>query len=715
MILLFEISGDETRETFFDFGSLTTVVKWGIFYPMALLVTIIFLVGFLRLVRIWYQGKNAIPPWKLPFVLFRRLFVWRRSKKIIGAKILQRGRYSWVMHTAIMVGFLGLFFVTALLSLHEWTFPFLKGWNYIIWTVAGEIFGLLLIFGVVMALLRRFIFRKNDFQEAQVVDTLILWLFLLLGITGFLAEALRLATLDAKHGSIPDFEIAGFVGYTLATLFLGLEEDLLVFLVHLNWFFHALLVGVLLAFLPYSKLAHMIVGGTHVLLVVEAPPGTVDFPEEGIEKAEHLSFQQLVSLDACMECHRCHNACPAQRSGEPLSPMMVVKDLQHAAHTVYGLRALLSKIGLSNHSSPLIESVHGAYGKRGITPEVLWACTTCLACVYECPVAIGHVDLIVGLRACLVERGVMTSKALTEALDSAFANGNVWSQPKRDRIKWMRRLDFEIPHVKKTESKLLWYVGDTASFDPRSHRSIIAFAQILDAAKIEVGTLGKDEIHDGDSSRRLGEAALFEMIAEKNIKKIRKAGVKKIICTSPHSYNTFKNEYPQMGLPENIEVIHYTQFLAELIETGKLQFTEPGDFQTCVTFHDPCYLSRYNNEIEATRKILRALPGVTVCEMEDHGKKSMCCGGGGGGMFREARTKFRISEVRVLQAMQTPARHIVTACPYCLNMLTDATKTVGSKVKSELLVEESTLVVLDVAELVAEAMGLCKRLAPFCY
>ncbi|MFX0116920.1 MAG: 4Fe-4S dicluster domain-containing protein, partial [Candidatus Hodarchaeota archaeon] len=355
---------------------------------------------------------------------------------------------------------------TALLSIHEWGYPFLKGWNYVIWTIAGEVFGILLIIGTVMALFRRYYFQKKDFPEAKAIDSFLLWLFLLLGITGFLAEALRLATLSSKQGSIPDFEIASFVGFALATPFLGLDEDLLVFLVHANWFIHVFLVAILLASLPYSKLAHMIVGGINVLLAVEAPPGTVDFPEEGIEKIEHLSFQQLVSLDACMECHRCHNACPAQRSGEPLSPMMLVKDLQHAAHSAYGLRSIRAKLGVGKHSSSLEKTIHGSYGKRGITPDVLWACTTCMACVYECPVAIGHVDLILGMRACLVEKGILASKALTEALDSVFANGNVWSQPKRDRVKWMRHLDFEIPHVKKTESKVLWYVGDTASFDP---------------------------------------------------------------------------------------------------------------------------------------------------------------------------------------------------------------------------------------------------------
>ncbi len=710
MTFLFDIKGNETRETFFDFGDLTPIVKFGIFYPLMTFVSLIFLIGILRLLRIWYRGRDPIPIWKLPFVLLHRLFDLSRSKKIGGSKILQRGIYPWIMHTSIMVGFIGLFFVTLILSLHEWVHPFLKGWNYIIWTLAGEIFGIIFILGTIMALVRRNASGKTQFTTARPIDSLILWLFLLIGITGFIAEALRLAALAQEYGSIPDFEIASFVGYFLASAFIGLDNETTIFLVHINWFVHVILVAILIAYLPYSKLTHMIISGINVLLAPKAHCGTVAFPEEGIGKVNDLSFLQLISLDACMECHRCHNACPAQRSEEALSPMMLIKDLQLATHSTYGLEKLFKR---KYNQKPPYEILHGQYGRRGITPEVLWACTTCMACVYECPVSIRHVDLIVGLRACLVEKGQLSSKALTEALDSALENGNVWSQPKRDRIKWMKHLDFEIPHIKKTKSKVLWYVGDTASYDPRNHRTIIAFAQILKSAGVEFGVLGKDEIHDGDSSRRLGEAALFEMIAKKNIKKFKKFGVKKIICTSPHSYNTFKNEYPALGL-DNIVVLHYTQFLVQLMESKKLEISEVEDLKTCVAFHDPCYLSRYNNETEAARKILNAIPGLTLCEMEDNRKRSMCCGGGGGGMFRETRVKFRVSELRVLQAMKTPAKHIITACPYCLNMLTDATKTIGSKVESDLLVDESTLAVLDLAELVAEAMGLCKRLTPYC-
>ncbi|MFQ5978994.1 MAG: (Fe-S)-binding protein [Candidatus Heimdallarchaeota archaeon] len=701
-----DILAKETRETFFEFGDLTSLVKWGIFYPMTFVVTVIFIIGFLRLARVWYQGQNAIPLWKLPFVLLRRIFVWKRTKTATGSKILQRGAYSWIMHTSMMVGFLGLVLVTTLLSIHEWLFDheLLVDGIYFWWSIAGEIFGILFIIGTIMALLRRYIFQKDSFTEAKTVDSLILWLFLLLGISGFLAEALRLAALSQKPDGIPDFEIAGFVGYFLAIPFEGLDYDLLRFLIQVNWFFHVILAGILLVYLPYSKLAHMIIGGMHILLASDTPPGTVDFPEEGISKINDLTFQQLISLDACLECHRCHNACPATRSEEHLSPMLLIKDLQYAAHSAYGLRSVLSTMRPSQKSNPLQKSIHGSYGRKGITPEVLWACTTCRACVYECPVSIDHLDLIVGLRAHLVEEGQLSGKPLTDALDSIVENGNIWGQPKRDRPNWLKRLDFEIPHVKETTSKILWYVGDTASFDPRGQQSAIAFAKILKAANIEFGILGKDEAHDGDSSRRLGEAALLEMMAKKNLKKFRKLGVKKIICTSPHAYNTFKNEYPAIGASD-AEVVHYTQFLADLISAGKLKFTEKVEPKRRVTFHDPCYLSRYNNEIKTVRKVLRALPSVEVFEMEDHGKQSMCCGGGGGGMFRETNVDFRVSELRVLQVLQTPARDIVTVCPYCLNMLTDATKTIVDKVDHEIL-GEAPLNALDLAELILEAMKI---------
>jgi Fe-S oxidoreductase len=314
-----------------------------------------------------------------------------------------------------------------------------------------------------------------------------------------------------------------------------------------------------------------------------------------------------------------------------------------------------------------------------------------MACVEVCPVWIPHVDIITGMRSALIEEGKQVPSTVTKFLTSVLQNRNEWDMPKKDRMKWAKDLD--LPEIKSNDAPLLWYVGCTSCYDPRNQKVAIAFAKILKACGIEFGTLGSREICTGDAVRRVGEEALFRELAEKNIELFTDSGAKRIVTTSPHSFNVIKNEYPEFG--GNFEVIHHSQFLLELIQQGKIKFTK--EVKRTITFHDPCYLGRYNGVIDAPRQVLKAIPGLNFVEMAHSGKNSFCCGGGGGKMFMPSHTPTKPSEIRMKEAIKTNAQSLIVGCPWCMAMLEDAAKTTDA-VKQ--------LNVLELSEIVAEAMGV---------
>ena len=284
-----------------------------------------------------------------------------------------------------------------------------------------------------------------------------------------------------------------------------------------------------------------------------------------------------------------------------------------------------------------------------------------------------------------------------------YQNKNEYGQPKKERTKWAKDLPFEVPEQKKNKAELLWWVGSTSAYDPRNQKVAKAFAKILNATGTVYGTLGDKEGNTGDAVRRVGEEALFRELAESNISAFKKAGIKRIVTTSPHSFNAIKNEYPELGFDNNeIEVIHHTQFIWELIQAGKITFEK--SIKKTITFHDACYIGRYNDIIETPRNILNAIPGIKLTEMPRSGKESFCCGGGGGRAFMPSHTEIKPSEIRVQEAKTTldategsESKSLIVECHWCVQMLTDAVKT--QNIDQEIEVEE-------IAELVAEAMGL---------
>ncbi len=673
-------------------------------YTSAMIAVLIVLIGIYRAMRVWFHGKydEEGQTFLLFFIsliikVFKNLFSRSLPKRIyygIGLGITKRETRQWssfIAHSMIMLGFLGAAIATIISTVHEWILheQLLVGSLYILHALFADLAGLFLFLGVMLALIRRYVMNRDYYERAGYEDLVLLLLLFWISISGFFMEATRIV-----YGLVNDadiwFEIYSFIGYLLALVLQGvIQSDGQIFALHLFFYLSHLLVAFIgAAYIAYSKFFHIGVGlGNVVLKDMQSPAGQLQFDPEGIKTIEDFTFYQLFETSACMKCHFCHNYCPAQDSGEPLSPLKIIQDIKNWGKKQYGLIN-------SNKNTPIIGEA------SGITNDVLWACVTCYACVNACPHLIGHVDMIVGMRASLIEEGEIPG-TLTTMLESAYNYGNIWDQPKRDRVKWLK--EGELPSIKQSESKLLWLPGDTLAYDPRNQRVARATYEVFTKAGIDFGTLGDAEKNDGNEMRRLGEEALFQMLAEDNIRMFKKNKVNKIVTSSPHAYNAIKNEYPEYG--GDFDVIHVSEFILGLIEKGKIKLTKELDYE--VTFHDPCYLGRYNDVYEAPRKVIEAIPGVKLKEMPNNGQFSYCCGGGGGGMFRETPewVETRISERRVLEAKEAfqsaeaggnSKKVLITACPFCTSMLTDATKT-------QQLEEE--IEVKDLIELVLEAMS----------
>jgi len=682
-------------------------------YVFAALAVVLVLVGVYRNMRVWFHGKydredQSFLSFFISLVVraIKNLFSAALPKRLyygIGAGITKRKTMGWtslVVHSMIMLGFLGALIATLISTAHEYLFheELLVGPIYIVYSLAADFAGLLLFFGVLLAIARRYLRQKEFYKYTGVEDLFLLLMLFYVSVSGFFIEAARILYGIVNLGSDAMlFEIFSFIGYPLAVIMETIfsPSNSQIFAVHAFFSLSHLIVAFIGAvYIANGKFFHIVVGLANIILKdVDYPKGKLNFPGDGITKIEDFSFYQLFETSACMKCHFCHNYCPANDSGEPLSPLMIVQDIKNWGKKQYGLFRSQKDIPLLGDNQE----------KSGLTEDVLWACVTCYACVNSCPHLINHVDMIVGLRASLVEDGCVPG-TFTTMLESVYNYGNVWNQPKRERTNWLK--EGKLPKIKKSESKLLWLPGDTLAYDPRNQKVARATFEIFTKAGVDFGTFGDAEKNDGNEMRRIGEEALFKMLAEENIKMFNKRGVKRIVTSSPHAYNTIKNEYPELN--GYFDVVHVTEFMLELIEEGRIKFTKELNY--AVTFHDPCYLGRYNDVYEAPRKIIEKLPGVTMNEMPNHGQFSYCCGGGGGNMFRETPdwVETRISERRVLEAKDTllemkesdkgiqSKKVLVTACPFCTNMLTDASKT------QQL---EETLEVMDLVEMINEAMG----------
>ncbi len=437
-----------------------------------------------------------------------------------------------------------------------------------------------------------------------------------------------------------------------------------------------------------------------VLDFEEADPDTDVF---GRGKIEDFTWKGFLDFGTCTECGRCQSQCPAWNTGKPLSPKMVILDLRdHAlAKAPYLLagsddaRAALPDAVKAEANRPLVGT---AAASGVIDPDVLWSCTTCGACVEECPVDIEHIDHIVDMR----RQQVLIESSFPPEASTLMKNlenkGNPWGMGEMARTEWMEDLGFEVPVVDSKigdDVEYLFWVGCAGALDDRAKKTTKAVAELLHIAGVKFAVLGPMEACSGDPARRMGNEFLFSMLAQQNIETLNEAGVRKIVASCPHCFNTLAKEYPQLG--GTYEVIHHTQLLARLVSEGRLTPSNPVEEK--ITYHDPCYLGRHNRVYTPPREIMADVPGVQAQEMHRCRERGFCCGAGGARMWMEERIGKRINTERIEEALGTDPDTVSTACPFCLVMLGDA---IDEK-KSSGAAKES-LQVVDVAQLLMRSV-----------
>ena len=572
---------------------------------------------------------------------------------------------------------------------------------------------------------------------------------------GSLCDSMQ--TLIAPLGDPPDSAIGWLwfepAGSLAALLFAGLPSSVLVFLAHAGFWTHSTLVLVFLNLLPHSKHFHVITSIPNVLLtsleplgkLPQAAPSTealmakvekaMENPEAGvaavgISRIEHFAWKDFLDFYTCTECGRCSDNCPATTTGKLLSPKHFTLDLRNylyaqSEHFVNGKPpapppAASREADKSAGAAAVVEAAaaeavpHGTGDAASaklptidlvpnvIKPEVLWACTTCRACEERCPVSIKYVDKIVQMRRHLVVMKGEFPAELNKPFEGMEVNGNPWNLSRSDRGTWAEGLNVPLASEKPTAQVLYW-VGCAASYDQRAKKIARATAQLLLRAGVDFAILGDEETCTGDPARRAGNEYLFSMLAEANVATLNgymEQGKKKILTTCPHCFNTLLNEYPDFG--GKYEVIHHTDYLLGLLAEKKLVPQHPVKGR--LTYHDSCYLGRYNGVYESPRQILSRIPGVELVEPTYWKKdKGLCCGAGGAQMWMEEQNKDRVNVKRTLQLLDTGAQTIASACPFCMTMLGD-----GLKAKEK----EAEVRQLDVVELLLESCGPGEAPAP---
>ncbi|MFD2922906.1 heterodisulfide reductase-related iron-sulfur binding cluster [Halobacillus naozhouensis] len=497
------------------------------------------------------------------------------------------------------------------------------------------------------------------------------------------------------------------------------------------WWIHLLVLLTFLVYVPQSKHAHLLAAPVNVFLSREGPPAKLskidfeideDADEEdvsfGVGKVEDFNQLQMIDFYACVECGRCTNVCPAAGSGKMLSPMdLLVKIRDHLTETGAAVTGkapwvpsyafsetegnTLAKMAGSQAGDEAAATTEAAPGKSligdVITEEELWACTTCRNCEDACPVMNEHVDKIIDLRRYLVLTEGKMDQDGQRAMMNIERQGNPWGLSKKERVNWREaNEEVTIPTVKELkksgeEFDYLFWVSSMGSYDNRSQKIAMAFAKLMNEAGIKFAILGNKEQNSGDTARRMGNEFLFQELAEKNIKEFEKHDVKKIITIDPHAYNIFKNEYPDFGF--EAEVYHHTEMLSEWLKEGRLK--PEAEVNETITYHDSCYLGRYNEVYQPPREVLEMIPGVKVVEMNRNRSNGMCCGAGGGMMWMEEKSGNRMNVARTEQALAVEPTMISSGCPFCLTMLSDGTKA------KEVEEQVSTM---DIAEILAKSI-----------
>jgi Fe-S oxidoreductase/nitrate reductase gamma subunit len=593
--------------------------------------------------RLWFVVRDGL--------LLVRLYL-RESK--MG---LSHFLFLWGV-VVILVNILIFTISFAIPDLFRATYPWLKASM----TAAG----VMILLGLAIAAVNRYVLKPSRFAkkfEFAWDDNPVLVVFILAAVFGFLLkEFVRFSTLNST--ALP---------YVL-------------------WFLHTALILGFIALIPYTKLLHIVAAPVNIFTRSERKPGVMREPlsEEytGAVTPLDLTRRDLLASLACMRCGRCQDICPAANSGTTLNPMFLMQNIRRLEKVLLG-KSKGNGNGSSGEESEqevqnpedvlLIETV--------LDEEAVWACTTCRACMEMCPVYVEQMEIIGEMRRGLIESGE-TPPDVRDFLQNIQKQKNPWGEGKFKRDQWIKKSEIEIPSVKENpEFEWLWFVGCAHSFDNRNIPVARKLARLLNDLEVNYAVLGREEGCCGNDVRRVGEEGLFQVLMEENMQTFEKYGVERLFATSPHCYNTFKNEY------EGYEVKFILEILYDAIKSGKLELKHPVNKR--VTFHDPCYLGRYNGIYDLPREILKAIPGVELVEMPRNREKSFCCGAGGGNLVREYPGEDRPNNIRAREAASTNAEILAVACPFCMIMLEDG-------VKTEKL--DDRIQVLDVIELVYESV-----------
>jgi Fe-S oxidoreductase/nitrate reductase gamma subunit len=626
-----------------------------LWYTLAAISVAVFLYGVGRpLLRYRRASRDGLPPSReLP----RR--AWDATRTLYAhAQISRRDAYAGWAHRGIFYGWVALAIGTVIVGLSNDVFKplfgeqFYKGDFYLACKALLNLLGTALIAGLLAMMARRAILRPGKLTYGAG-DWVFVVSLLVIALTGYLLEGVRMAMED------PGYDLVQFGGWVAAQPFEGASQATLADWRHGLWWFHGLLAIVFVASIPYTKAAHMLTGYASSILrdplagkrLRPIPPERASEPA-GYGEIGDFSALHLLQLDACTECGRCHEACPANATGYPLSPRDVVLQLQRRSH--------------SGEAKVI--------GGDGVSEETLWSCMQCNACVEICPVGIEQAPIINQMRRHALEEGEIDA-GLQATLQQIHKSGNSLGQSRRKRGQWTAELEFEVKDARAEPVEVLWFVGDYASFDPRSQRVTRALARVFQEAGLDFGILYDGESNAGNDVRRVGEEGLFEMLAESNVELLSECSFDRIVTSDPHSLNTLANEYPDFG--GRWTVLHHTDLLLELMREGRL--AAPRRLGYRVTYHDPCYLGRHNGGYEAPRELLERL-GCELVEMPRNRDNSFCCGAGGGQIWISERSgSERPSENRIHEALELEGVDVfVVSCPKDVTMYEDAIKTTAS-------------------------------------
>ncbi|WP_121744113.1 (Fe-S)-binding protein [Natronorubrum halophilum] len=717
---------EATRETYLGIGD----IGYAMFYLLVAITLAVFAYGVYQRFSRYARGDDD--PFARLDDLPNRIV---SSAKIVlsNEKQFNRDLYGGLMHSFIMWGFLTLLIATLIIGFEQYGTDLLLGiqfWRgdfYLTYQFIVDAMGLLFVVGIGMALYRRYWVQNHRLwgRHTSNEDDIFIWTLFGLGVGGFLLEGFRIYITG-----MPEHEVVSFVGYGLAMVFdaigistteaatgagysavanLGFNAETLHWL---TWWSHSLLALFFIAWIPYAKPFHMISSFANVVTRDEKagkrlPNVPSDLDATNAESIDDFTWKEILDQDACTKCGRCSSVCPAKASDRPLDPRNVILDL----------KTYREELDAGGEEKPIIADG----GTSVINSETMESCMACMACMDACPVEIEHLQSFTRLNRQLTDQGDVSS-SMQDVFQNVMQNGNTFGDSPRNRGDWTDELDYDVPDARDETVDYLWYVGDFPSYDERNKKVARSLATILQEADVSFGILFDDEKYDGNDIRRVGEEFLYVELAGHHVETWEDCEFDTIVCTDPHSYNTFKNEYPEVDFEEfaddpmmpfdyeqrwnadgETDVLHWTQAVEELVTDGKLDLNGT-ELDYTVTYHDPCHLGRYNDEYEAPRELIKAT-GCELDEMPRNRDNSFCCGGGGGGLWMDFEEEPKPSEERIREALEDTdagagVEKFVVACPMCMTMYEDGRKTGGY---------EDEIDVVDVAELIVEAIGAAEK------